>query len=142
MKSLLSVVVLLVLGVTLAACEKTVPTKPDEPAYYSRMARFIGLVSRCGCSDLTADQVLDNYAKALGKQYPPQQVDQMRGYIDVALSEHYNNQMEICLEVCSQKCMVNAVAGPLGGKTIPDVQACAITERNLHLTPGRYTSHP
>lgn len=123
-----------VAAVVLSSCALAAP---DEPAHYIRAGRFIGLVARCECSDLTGKQVLNEYPKVLASRYSPDQVEKMRGYIDSALSEHYANQMEICLEVCAQKCMVNTVAEPLGGKVNSGVAACPITERGLLLTIGR-----
>ena len=61
----------------------------------------------------------------------------MRGYVDLALGENFDNQLEICGEVCAQDCMVNAVVLPLGGLPRGDGTACPVSERDLHLTQGR-----
>lgn len=129
-------IILLPLALALGAC--TLPP-PDQPAWYGRMGRFMGLVSQCGCSDIPAERMLADYPQALGGRYSPAEVKAMRGYIDAALAENFDNQMEICAEVCGQKCMVNAVAEPLGGRTYPGVAACLVSERDLHLTTGRYS---
>jgi hypothetical protein len=102
------------------------------------MGRFIGLVGLCGCSDLGPDQVLDRYAKALGGHYSEAEAKAMRGYVDLGAGEKFDNQLEICAEVCGQSCMVNAVAGPMGGRTVKGGDACLVSERDLHLTVGRY----
>lgn len=129
-KRLPALVLLLLAGCTLPP--------PDEPAHFSRMGRFLGLVSHCGCSDIAPDRMLAEYSRALDDRYSPAEVASMRGYVDMGLSENYDNQIEICREACSQSCMVNAVAGPMGGRTIPGVQACLVSERDLHLTIGRF----
>ncbi|MGE4279833.1 MAG: hypothetical protein AB7G62_09625 [Magnetospirillum sp.] len=109
---------------------------PDQPASVNRMGRFLGLVSHCGCSDIDADRMLAEYPKAVA-HYSTADIKAMKGYVDVGLSENFDNQIEICTEACSQSCMVNAVAQPLGGKTIPGTAACLVNERDLHLTEGR-----
>ena len=113
---------------------------PDQPAHPSRMGRFLGLVSRCGCSDITPTRMLDDYAKAAAGHYSDAQIKSMHGYVDAALAENYDNQLEICGEVCGQSCMVNAVAAPMGGRRIQGAGACLVSERDLHLTVGRMDS--
>jgi hypothetical protein len=127
-------VVTLVLA--LAGCDSFLPP-PDQPAHPSRMGRFIGLVSRCGCSDISKSRMAAEWPKLVEGRYTPAQIQQMRGYVNAALDENYDNQIEICAEACSQKCMVESVAAPLGGQST-GVAACPITERDLHLTLGRF----
>lgn len=127
-----AIMALMVAGV-LAGC--ALPP-PDQPASPNRMGRFLGLVSRCGCSDIGADRMLADYAKAAA-HYSAADIRAMKGYVDLGLFENFDNQMEICAEACSQSCMVNAVAQPLGGKTVPGIAACLVNERDLHLTTGR-----
>lgn len=109
---------------------------PDQPAHPSRMGRFLGLVSRCGCSDIDGERMLAEYGKATAGHYSEAQTKSMRGYVDLALSENFDNQLDICAEACSQTCMVNAVAGPLGGRTLAGAGTCLVSERDLHLTIG------
>lgn len=112
---------------------------PDQPAHYTRMGRFVGLVAKCGCgTGLTASQVLAGYPQVAGGRYSPLEIERMRGYVEAGATENFDNQLEICAEVCAQPCAVNAVAEPLGGRTVPGVPACFISERNLHLTIGRH----
>ncbi|OAN55701.1 hypothetical protein A6A05_08065 [Magnetospirillum moscoviense] len=111
---------------------------PDQPAWHGRMGRFIGLVAQCNCSDITPDRAVADYVQALGGRYSAAEVAAMKGYVADGAFERYDNQIEICKEVCGQACMVNSVAQPMGGRTIPGVAACPVTERDLHLTPGRF----
>lgn len=111
---------------------------PDQPAHPYRMGRFLGLVANCGCSDITPDRMLAEYPRAVAGRYSEAEVATMRGHVDVAASERYDNQMEICAATCAQRCMVNAVAEPLGGRITPGVPACLVSERDLHLPTGRY----
>lgn len=126
-------VALLVL-LSLAGC---VLPPPDQPAHPSRMGRFVGLVARCGCSDLDRARMLDDYPKAVA-HYDTTAIAAMKGYVDLALTENFDNQMEICATVCAQSCMVNAVAAPLGGRTVPGAGACLVNERDLDLPLGRF----
>lgn len=126
-----------VLALALAGC--TLPP-PDQPAHPSRMGRFMGLVANCGCSDLSADRMLAEYPRAAAGRYSEAEIRAMRGYVELGATERYDNQLEICKEACSQACMVNAVAAPLGGRTNPGVAACLVSERDLHLTVGRFDS--
>ncbi|MBR9970292.1 hypothetical protein [Magnetospirillum sulfuroxidans] len=109
----------------------------DQPAHPSRMGRFLGLVSRCGCSDIGGDRMLAEYGKVTARHYSEAQTKSMRGYVDLALSENFDNQLDICAEICSQGCMVNAVAIPLGGRPVAGAAACLVSERDLHLTTGQ-----
>jgi len=102
------------------------------------MGRFVGLVANCGCSDISREQAVAEYLKALGGRYSEADAAAMKGYVADGAFERYDNQIEICRETCGQACMVNAVAGPMGGRLVPDVPACPVTERDLHLTPGRF----
>ncbi|CAA7614463.1 conserved exported hypothetical protein [Magnetospirillum sp. LM-5] len=111
---------------------------PDQPAWHGRMGRFIGLVAQCGCSDITPDRAVADYLKAVDGRYAQADLVAMKGYVADGAVERYDNQIEICKEVCGQACMVNAVAQPMGGRTIPGVAACPVSERDLHLTPGRF----
>ncbi|MGE5548579.1 MAG: hypothetical protein ACM33T_16860 [Solirubrobacterales bacterium] len=126
---------LLVSILALAAC--TLPAS-DQPAHYSRMGRFMGLVARCGCSDITPSRMVAEYPRALGSRYSAADIERMHGYVAAGATEKFDNEIEICAEACSQRCMVNAVAGPLGGRTVPGVPACLVNERDLHLTEGRW----
>lgn len=110
---------------------------PDQAPHVSRMGRFLGLVSHCGCAAIPPDRMLAEYPKALGDRYGAADIKAMHGYVDMALSEKYDNQLEICAEVCGQSCMVEAVAAPLGAGR-PGRAACPVTERDLHLTVGRF----
>lgn len=130
-RSLMTVVVLVALG----GC--ALPP-PDRPAHPVRMGRFLGLVARCGCSDIDGARMLTDYPRAAAGHYDADQIRAMHGYVDAALAENFDNQIEICAEVCTQSCMVNAVVQPLGGRTIADAPACLVSERDLHLTPGRF----
>ncbi|EME70240.1 hypothetical protein H261_09282 [Paramagnetospirillum caucaseum] len=115
----------------LAAC---VPP-PDQPAHYTRMGRFMGLVANCGCSDIGAERMIAEYRKALGDLYPAGEVAAMKGYVDLGAGETWENQIQICAEVCAQRCMVQAVAAPLGGRGTGE-KPCLVSERDLHLTDG------
>ena len=126
MKLVATMVLLCLLG----AC---VP--PDQPAHYIRMGRFMGLISSCGCSDIAPDKMLAEYPKALGGHYPAAEVTAMKGYVDLGIGEKWENQTQVCAEVCGQICMVQAVAKPLGGRDT-GVQPCLVNERDLHLTDG------
>jgi hypothetical protein len=126
----------LLMSVTiLASC--TLPP-PNQPAAPNRIGRFLGLVANCGCSDITGDRMLAEYPRAVAGLYSEAEIKAMHGYVDLATGEHYDNQLEICLAACSNTCMVNAAAKPLGGKLSGDGKSCLISERNLHLTEGRY----
>jgi hypothetical protein len=125
----------LALLLTLTGC--ALPA-PDQPAWYGRMGRFIGLVAQCGCSDISPDRAVADYARALAGRYSDAEVAAMKGYVADGAVERYDNQIEICREACGQACMVNAVAQPLGGRTIPAIPACLVSERDLHLTGGRF----
>lgn len=120
-------------ALSLASC--TLPP-PDQPAAPNRMGRFLGLVAHCGCSDIDVDRMLAEYPRAVAGRYSQAEIKSMHGYVDVAITESYDNQIIICAEVCSQTCMVNSVAAPLGGRLLGDGASCLVSERDLHLTPG------
>lgn len=126
-----TVLVLAILA--LAGC--TLPP-PDQPAAPNRMGRFLGLVANCGCSDIGADRMLAEYPRAVAGRYSDAEIKAMHGYVDVGATEKYDNQIVICQSACSQTCMVNSVAQPLGGKLLGDGRSCLVSERDLHLTEG------
>lgn len=111
---------------------------PDQPAHPNRMGRFLGLVANCGCSDISAGRMLADYPRAVAERYSPAEIQAMKGWVELGATERYDNQIEICAQACSQTCMVNAVAAPLGGRVNPGVPACLVSERDLHLTQGRF----
>ncbi|HLO76045.1 MAG TPA: hypothetical protein VK196_06270 [Magnetospirillum sp.] len=108
----------------------------DRPASPERLGRFIGLVGRCGCSDVTADRLLADYPRALGDRYSAADIQRMRGFVDLGAGENFSNQVTICAEICSQTCAVNAVTVPLGGRPSGNGATCALTEGRLNLTTG------
>lgn len=109
---------------------------PDQPAAPNRMGRFLGLAANCGCSDIGRERMLAEYPRAVANRYTDAQIKDMRGYVDVGAYEKYDNQVLICREACSQTCMVNSVAAPLGGRLSGDGASCLVSERDLHLTEG------
>ena len=121
----------LLLAAMLAGCAM-IPSA-DQPAAPSHMGRFLGLVASCGCSDITTDRMMTDYAKAAGGRYSPDDLKAMKGYVQMGTTEHVVNQSSICAGVCSNRCMVNTVVAPLGGKTFANVAACPVTERDLNL---------
>lgn len=112
-------------------------TPPDGPPHPSRMGRFLGLVSRCGCADITASRMLAEFPKAVEGRYTPAEISTMRGYVADGLYENYDNQYEICAEACGQRCAVETVARALDAGT--GAAMCPITEGGLHTTFGRFT---
>lgn len=108
---------------------------PDQPAHHARMGRFMGLVAGCGCSDVTPERMMAEYRKALGGRYSDAEAKAMGGYVELGATERWENQPQVCAEVCSQRCMVQAVVEPLGGRGV-GVAPCLVSERNLHLTDG------
>jgi hypothetical protein len=122
----------LLLGLLLAGCAYS---SADEPAYFSRMGRFAGLVAGCGCSDVSVERMKAEYPKALGGRYSEAEVKAMKGYVGIGASEKWQNSMQVCAEICSQRCMVQAVVEPLGGRGT-GVAPCLVSERDLHLTEG------
>jgi hypothetical protein len=128
------IAVSLTLAALLSSC--TLPP-PDQPASPNRVGRFIGLVANCGCSDITPSRMLAEYPRAVAGLYSEAAIKSMHGHVDVGAYERWDNQIEICAEACSQRCMVNAIAKPLGGKLRGDGATCLVNERDLHLTPGR-----
>jgi hypothetical protein len=106
---------------------------PDQPAHYTRMGRFMGLVALCGCSSVTPERMVADYPKALGGRYSDAEIKAMRAYVDLASIEKWPNQAVICAEVCSQRCMVQAVVEPLGAAAT-GTPPCLVSERDLHLT--------
>jgi hypothetical protein len=131
-------VVALFVLLSLAGC---ILPPPDQPAHYIRMGRFLGLVANCGCSDITPERMLAEYRVALGGRYPDAEVTAMRGYVDLAATEQWQNRTLVCAEICSQKCMVQAVVEPLGGRGTGG-PACLVSERDLHLTDGANVDVP
>lgn len=107
----------------------------DQPAYFSRMGRFVGLVANCGCSDVSVERVRADYSLALGGRYGAEEIKAMKGYVDLGATERWENQMIVCAEVCSQRCMVQSVVEPLKGRGTGE-PACLVSERDLHLTDG------
>ncbi|MBC7907182.1 MAG: hypothetical protein H7Y60_10610 [Rhodospirillaceae bacterium] len=124
---------ILALAAALSSC--TLPP-PDQPASPNRTGRFLGLVASCGCSDITPQRMLAEYPLAVAGLYFQAEIRNMHGYVDVGAHENYDNQIEICAGVCSQTCMVNAVAKPLGGRLRGDGATCLVNERDLHLGTG------
>lgn len=120
-------------ALSLASC--TLPP-PDQPASVNRMGRFLGLVATCGCSDIDRDRMLAEYGRAVAGRYSEAEIKSMHGYVDVGAHEKYDNQLVICAGICSQTCMVNSVAAPLGGRLSGDGASCLVSERDLHLTEG------
>lgn len=116
---------------------------PDQPAYHTRMGRFMGLVANCGCSDVTPERMVADYRKALGDRYPAEEVKAMEGYVKYGATERWDNLPQVCAEICGQRCMVQAVVEPLGGRGTGE-KACLVSERDLHLTDGAkiYTGDP
>ena len=131
MKPLLLFVVL-----TLGAC--ALPP-PDQPAHYARMGRFMGLIANCGCSDIAAEGMIARYPDALGGRYSAEEISKMAGYVKLGAGEIWDNMTQICVEVCSQRCMVQSVVAPLGGRGTGEA-ACLVSERDLHLTDGAQLS--
>lgn len=114
---------------------------PEQPAYFARMGRFMGLVANCGCSDIGVDRMRGEYAKALGGRYSEAEVKGMKGYVELGAAEQWQNMMQVCAEVCSQRCMVQAVVEPLGGRGTGE-KACLVNERDLRLTDGNQFDMP
>ncbi len=126
--------VTVLLAAVLSAC--ALPP-PDQPASANRIGRFMGLVANCGCSDISTSWMLAEYPRAVAGLYSEADIRKMHGYVDLGTTEKWDNQIEICAEACSQTCMVNAIAKPLGGRTRGDGAACLVSERDLHLTEPR-----
>lgn len=126
----------LLMGLLLAGCAYP---SAEDPAYFSRMGRFAGLVAGCGCSDISVERMKAEYPKVLGGRYSEAEVKAMKGYVDLGASEKWQNNIQVCAEVCSQRCMVQAVVEPLGGRGT-GVAPCLVNERDLHLTDGAQTA--
>ncbi|MBX9633785.1 MAG: hypothetical protein K2X44_02285 [Magnetospirillum sp.] len=126
-------VVILLLAVVLSSC--SLPS-PDQPASPNRMGRFLGQVARCGCSDISPERMLAEYPRAVAGLYSPDEVKAMHGYVDLGAYEKFDNQIELCAQACSQTCMVNGVAKPLGGTLRGDGSTCLVNERDLQLGNG------
>jgi hypothetical protein len=109
---------------------------PEQPAWYGRMGRFLGLVANCGCSDISPDKMISDYSKALGGRYSDEDARAMHGYVLQAATEMWENRIEVCSEVCSQQCMVETVVRPLGGRST-GIAPCPVSEIDLHLTDGK-----
>jgi hypothetical protein len=57
---------------------------PDQPAHFSRMGRFLGLVANCGCTDVAPDRMAAEYRKAAAaKTDLDTQVKQLKASMDV-----------------------------------------------------------
>lgn len=125
---------IVVLSAALASC--TLPSA-DQPAAPNRMGRFMGLVANCGCSDISRSRMLAEYPRAVAGLYSDADIKAMHGYVDLAITEKFDNQIIICASACAQTCMVNAVAKPLGGRPVGDGRSCLVNERDLHLTEGQ-----
>jgi len=118
----------LLLTVTLAACATT-----DQPAAPNRMGRFLGLVASCGCSNISPERMVAEYPLALGGHYSGAEIAAMKGYVELGANEQWDNQGSICAGICSHRCMVNAVAAPLGGRVTPGIEPCLVSEGGLDL---------
>lgn len=118
---------------SLAAC--ALPP-PEQPAQYTRMGRFMGLVANCACTDITPERMQADYAKVVAGRYSEAEIAAMAGYVALGVGEKWQNLIQICAEICSQTCMVRAVTEPLGGHGA-DGPACLVSERDLHLTDGQ-----
>lgn len=123
---------------SLSAC---VLPPPDQPAHVSRMGRFMGLVANCGCSDVSVERMRAEFAKSLGGRYSAAEIAAMKGYVDLGATEIWENLPHVCAEVCSQRCMVQSVVEPLGGRGTGE-PACLVSERDLHLTDGSKMDMP
>jgi hypothetical protein len=110
----------------------------DQPADAARFGRFVGLVARCGCTDLGVERTAQGLDRLLAGRTDAE-ARTARSYFRLGAEENWDNMIEICGEVCGQSCMVAAVAAPLGGHG-PEIAACPVTERDLHLTEGRSVS--
>lgn len=108
---------------------------PDQPAHYSRMGRFMGLIANCACSDVTPERMIARYADALGGRYSQAEITAMAGYVKLGAAEQWENLPQVCAEVCAQRCMVQSVVQPLGGRGTGE-KPCLVSERDLHLTDG------
>lgn len=118
------------LALTLGAC-----AAPDAPAHFSRMGRFLGLTANCGCAGITPERMSAAYAETVKGLYTPEETRAMGGYVRLGAEESWDNMTIVCAEVCGQRCMVQAVSVPLGGRD-QGVPPCPVTERDLHLTEG------
>jgi len=107
----------------------------DQPADPARFGRFAGLIGRCGCTDLGPAQVTARIDRLVAGR-PADEARIIGSYTRLGAEEGWDNQMEICGEVCAQRCMVATVAGTLGAAG-PLAAPCPVTERDLHLTEGR-----
>lgn len=122
--------VALLLALALGAC-----AAPDAPAHVSRMGRFLGLTANCGCAGIPPERMTAAYAEAVKGLYTPEEIKAMGGYVHLGAEESWDNMTIVCAEVCSQRCMVQTVSAPLGGRD-QGVPPCPVTERDLHLTEG------
>lgn len=113
-----------------AACAPLADQKPDP----SRMGRFLGLLANCGCAGITPERMVADYPLAVRDRYSETEIRAMRGSVELGTEEHWMNQYSICADACSTPCMVNAVAIPMGGRVVPGVAACPVTDFNLHLS--------
>ncbi|RAU20693.1 hypothetical protein CU669_17285 [Paramagnetospirillum kuznetsovii] len=113
----------------------------DQPAHFARMGRFMGLIANCGCSDISVDRMRADFGQALGGRYSAAEIKAMKGYVDLGAAEQWQNMPLVCGEVCSQRCMVQSVVEPLGGRGMGE-KACLVNERDLHLTDGNQFDMP
>ena len=112
----------------------------DQPAPINRIGRFLGLVASCGCSDISPERMIADYAQVLGNNYSAAEVKAMKGYVELGADEHWDNQASICAGVCIRRCMVNAAVAPLGGRLSPGIESCPISERDMDLEEPRHGS--
>ena len=112
----------------------------EQPASVNSIGRFLGLVASCGCSDVSPERMVADYAHVLGSNYSAAEIKAMKGYVELGADEHWDNQASICAGVCIRRCMVNAAVAPLGGRTTPGVDACPISERDMDLEEPHYAS--
>lgn len=110
----------------------------DAPAHFSRMGRFMGLTANCGCAGVPAERMIAAYADVVKGTHSPEEIRAMGGYVRLGAEESWDNMPVVCAEVCSQRCMVQTVSAPLGGRD-QGVPPCPVTERDLHLTDGSQT---
>ena len=109
---------------------------PDQPAEAGRFGRFVGLAGRSGCAGHDTLRVTGGLDRLTAGRAPGEAA-RVRSYAALGADEAWDNQIEICAEVCAQTCMTASVAQALGGPTPPGVEPCLVSERDLRLTEGR-----